>query len=86
MVRGAGSPLTARSALELARGRGELAVWVLVVALGAALLVVTAVNQPYNQNEWVQLRPYDKPDLGEAIAGPTVRSGACSTPSWQPGS
>ena len=43
--------------------------WVLVVALGAALLVVTAVNQPYNQNEWVQLRPYDKPDLGEAIAG-----------------
>lgn len=39
------------------------------VLLGAVLIVVTAANQPYNQNEWQQIAPYDDPDLGEAVSG-----------------
>lgn len=39
------------------------------VLLGAALVVLAAQQQPYNQNEWVQIRPYGDPDLGTAVSG-----------------
>jgi hypothetical protein len=41
---------------------------VLVVLGGAALIVLTALQQPYNQNEWVQIAPYGH-DLGTAVSG-----------------
>lgn len=40
-----------------------------VVLVGSALIVLTSLNQPYNQNEWQQIAPYDSPDLGEAVSG-----------------
>ncbi len=41
---------------------------VVVVLGGASLVLLTALQQPYNQNEWVQIAPYDR-DLGSALAG-----------------
>lgn len=43
--------------------------YALIVAVGAVLIVLTALNQPYNQNEWQQIAPYDEPDLGRAVSG-----------------
>jgi hypothetical protein len=39
------------------------------VLLGGALMVVTAIVQPYNQNEWVQIEPYGSSDLHEIVSG-----------------
>lgn len=39
-----------------------------IVIGGAALLVLTALQQPYNQNEWVQIQPYGA-DLASALGG-----------------
>lgn len=41
----------------------------LAVAVGAALSVLTARNQPYNQNEWVQIAPYDSWDPAVVTSG-----------------
>lgn len=46
--------------------RGLLA---LAVVLGAALSVLAALNQPYNQNEWVQIAPYDSWDPAVITSG-----------------
>ena len=51
------------------RGRLELALLAATVVLGSVLIVVTALNQPYNQNEFQQLEPYASPDLGTAVSG-----------------
>ena len=39
------------------------------VLVGAVLIVLTSLNQPYNQNEWKQISPYDESDLGTAVSG-----------------
>lgn len=39
------------------------------VALGAALTVITAINQPYNQNEWAQIATYDSWDPRVVASG-----------------
>ena len=39
------------------------------VALGAALMVITAINQPYNQNEWAQIATYDSWDPRVVASG-----------------
>lgn len=65
MVRGITQRLVRNTTTE---GRGLVA-YALVVLLGSVLVVVTALNQPYNQNEWVQLRPYGAPDLVVAVSG-----------------
>lgn len=41
----------------------------LAVLLGAALSVLAALNQPYNQNEWVQIAPYDSWDPAVVSSG-----------------
>lgn len=41
----------------------------LAVVVGAALSVLAAVNQPYNQNEWVQIAPYDSWDPAVVTSG-----------------
>ena len=41
----------------------------LAVLVGAALSVRAAVNQPYNQNEWVQIAPYDSWDPAVVTSG-----------------
>lgn len=41
---------------------------VLVVLAGGALIWLTALQQPYNQNEWVQVEPYGS-DLRSAVSG-----------------
>jgi len=61
--------LAERLGRDWTSGGGCLVAYGLVVLLGAVLLVVTALNQPYNQNEWVQLQPYASPDLGVAVSG-----------------
>lgn len=45
--------------------------WLLAlgVLLGAVLSVLTALNQPYNQNEWAQIAPYDSWDPGVVTSG-----------------
>jgi hypothetical protein len=45
------------------RGLADLA----VVLLGSALVVLTALNQPYNQNEFVQVHAYGHADLETAV-------------------
>jgi hypothetical protein len=40
-----------------------------IVLLGSVLIVLTSLNQPYNQNEWKQVSPYDESDLGAAVSG-----------------
>ncbi len=49
--------------------RLEDVLYALTVVVGAVLIVITALNQPYNQNEWQQIAPYDEPDLGRAVSG-----------------
>lgn len=49
--------------------RLQAAAYAVVVLLGAVLVVLTALNQPYNQNEGQQIGPYDDPDLSRAISG-----------------
>lgn len=39
------------------------------VLVGAALSMLAAVNQPYNQNEWVQIAPYDSWDPAVVTSG-----------------
>lgn len=51
------------------RERARVIADAVVVVAGAALLLLTALNQPYNQNEWAQIQPYGSPDLGEAVSG-----------------
>lgn len=46
------------------RGLVDLA----LVLLGSALVVLTALNQPYNQNEFVQVSAYGAPDLSAAVS------------------
>ena len=41
---------------------------VLVVLAGGVLIWLTALQQPYNQNEWVQVEPYGS-DLRSAVSG-----------------
>ncbi|GAA1478477.1 hypothetical protein GCM10009623_29230 [Nocardioides aestuarii] len=41
---------------------------VLVVLAGGALIGLAALQQPYNQNEWVQVEPYGS-DLRSAVSG-----------------
>lgn len=41
----------------------------LAVVVGAALSVLAALNQPYNQNEWVQIAPYDSWDPAVVTSG-----------------
>ncbi len=41
----------------------------LAVLLGAALSVLAAINQPYNQNEWAQIEPYDSWDPAVVTSG-----------------
>src|SRR5665809_37532 len=41
----------------------------LAVVVGAALSVLAAVDQPYNQNEWVQIAPYDSWDPAVVTSG-----------------
>lgn len=41
----------------------------LAVLLGAALSVLAALNQPYNQNEWAQMAPYDSWDPSVVTSG-----------------
>ncbi len=40
-----------------------------IVLLGAVLIVLTVLQQPFNQNEYVQLAPYGDADLGTAVTG-----------------
>lgn len=40
-----------------------------IVLVGSVLIVLTSLNQPYNQNEWKQIAPYGAPDLGVAVNG-----------------
>ena len=40
---------------------------VAIVVLGSALVVLTALNQPYNQNEFVQTHAYGRSDLSDAV-------------------
>ena len=49
--------------------RFERALYAVGVALGAVLAVLTALNQPYNQNEWVQIQPYDSWDPEVVTSG-----------------
>lgn len=51
------------------RQRLELGLYALAVVLGSVLLVGTALNQPYNQNEWEQIKPYGSPDITTAVTG-----------------
>jgi 4-amino-4-deoxy-L-arabinose transferase-like glycosyltransferase len=39
------------------------------VLLGAVLIVITAINQPYNQNEWQQIQFYGSSNLHKIISG-----------------
>lgn len=41
----------------------------LAVLTGAVLSVMAALNQPYNQNEWVQIQPYDSWDPSVVTSG-----------------
>ena len=45
--------------------------WLLALAvlLGGTLSVLAALNQPYNQNEWVQIAPYDSWDPAVVTSG-----------------
>lgn len=49
--------------------RGELLWYAGAVALGAALILATAITQPYNQNEWVQIAPYSSSNVHEIVSG-----------------
>ncbi|MGI8711396.1 MAG: hypothetical protein ACR2LA_10430, partial [Acidimicrobiales bacterium] len=39
------------------------------VVTGAALMLVTALNQPFNQNELAQIGPYGSDDLSTIASG-----------------
>lgn len=47
--------------------RLRLVVDLALVLLGSALIVVAALNQPYNQNEYAQMGGYGDPDLRDAV-------------------
>lgn len=49
--------------------RLELVLHGVAVLLGGVLAVLTALNQPYNQNEWVQIAPYDSWDPAVVTSG-----------------
>ncbi len=48
---------------------GELLWYAAAVLLGAALIVATAINQPYNQNEWSQISAYYSSNLHTMVTG-----------------
>lgn len=50
-------------------GRARAVLTWLAVLVGGSLSVLTALNQPYNQNEWVQLQPYDSWDPAVVTSG-----------------
>lgn len=47
----------------------ERAWYVAAIVIGAVAFVVTAINQPYNQNELVQMKPYGSDDLSTITSG-----------------
>jgi len=49
--------------------RRERLLHALAVLVGATLSVLAAINQPYNQNEWVQIAPYDSWDPVAVTSG-----------------
>ena len=49
--------------------RGEVLWYAGAVALGTALVITTAITQPYNQNEWVQIAPYGSSNIHEIVSG-----------------
>ncbi len=49
--------------------RLEKLLYAVGIALGGVLAVLTALNQPYNQNEWAQIQPYDSWDPAVVTGG-----------------
>ncbi len=67
------STLTEKVTTARAPGRlqtlGDAPWYVGAVVFGAVLMVIAAINQPYNQNELKQMGPYDSNDLSEIASG-----------------
>lgn len=57
-------PADGASAPSFARDHG---LDVAAVVVGTVLIVVAAINQPYNQNELQQILPYDSSDVAEIV-------------------
>jgi 4-amino-4-deoxy-L-arabinose transferase-like glycosyltransferase len=51
------------------RSRSDLLWYAGAVVLGGVLMTVTALTQPYNQNEWVQIEPYVSTDPAVITSG-----------------
>ena len=47
----------------------ELILYAAGVLFGAALITITAIQQPYNQNEWKQIAPYGSSDPSVVASG-----------------
>lgn len=50
-------------------GRGDAGWYAGAVVVGAVLIVIAAINQPFNQNELKQMAPYDSNNLSKIASG-----------------